>query len=288
MAYAEAKVVDPQIRLGMVGGGVGAFIGAVHWMAARLDGHFELVARALSSTPEKAMESERGARAGPDTHLCQLQGNGDPGSAAERRYRGGIDCYPEPRAFRRGQGIPTVEKLPQVQHAGFQGRGSGLLLQIGYECFGWRPVSRALSGLVVEDACDLVQGCLRDLAEVGVRRQKAADALVGVFDGAFLPGRTWITEPASCTDTIFQSPESHKGKQARDAIRDVGAHLFFLPPYSPDLNPIEMMFAKIKTLVRKAEERTVETTWRRIGEILTVFSLQECSNYRRHAGYGSV
>ncbi|EJT05990.1 transposase, partial [Rhizobium sp. CCGE 510] len=86
---------------------------------------------------------------------------------------------------------------------------------------------------------------------------------------------------------ILDNLGSHKGKPARDAIRDVGAHLFFLPPYSPDLNPIEMMFAKLKTLVRKADERTVETTWRRIGELLKAFSPQECSNYLRHAGYGS-
>ncbi|MBB4577684.1 transposase, partial [Rhizobium lentis] len=86
---------------------------------------------------------------------------------------------------------------------------------------------------------------------------------------------------------ILDNLGSHKGKPARDAIRDVGAHLFFLPPYSPDLNPIEMMFAKLKTLVRKADERTVETTWRRIGDLLKTFSPQECSNYLRHAGYGS-
>jgi transposase len=86
---------------------------------------------------------------------------------------------------------------------------------------------------------------------------------------------------------ILDNLGSHKGKPVRDAIRDVGAHLFFLPPYSPDLNPIEMMFAKLKLLVRKAEERTVETTWRRIGQLLTAFTPQECSNYLRHAGYGS-
>lgn len=87
---------------------------------------------------------------------------------------------------------------------------------------------------------------------------------------------------------ILDNLGSHKGKPARDAIRDVGAPLFFLPPYSPDLNPIEMMFAKLKALVRKADERTVETTWRRIGELLKAFSPQECSNYFRHAGYGSI
>lgn len=81
---------------------------------------------------------------------------------------------------------------------------------------------------------------------------------------------------------ILDNLGSHKGKPARDAIRDVGAHLFFLPPYSPDLNPIEMMFAKLKTLVRKADERTVETTWRRIGELLKAFS---ASRRRRSLGW---
>ena len=82
---------------------------------------------------------------------------------------------------------------------------------------------------------------------------------------------------------------SHKGRPPRDAIRAVGAKLFFLPPYSrPDLNPIEMMFAKLKTLLRKADERSIEATWRRIGDLLGVFSPQECSAYLRHSGYASV
>lgn len=85
---------------------------------------------------------------------------------------------------------------------------------------------------------------------------------------------------------ILDNLGSHKGKTVRDAIRQVGAHLLFLPPYSPDLNPIEMVFAKLKTLVRKADERTVETTWRRVGDLLKAFPPQECSNYLRHAGYG--
>ena len=64
---------------------------------------------------------------------------------------------------------------------------------------------------------------------------------------------------------------SHRGKAVRQAIRKAGAHLIFLPPYSPDLNPIEQVFAKLKTLLRKAAERTVETTWRRIGQLLDQF-----------------
>jgi transposase len=81
---------------------------------------------------------------------------------------------------------------------------------------------------------------------------------------------------------------SHKGLPARQLIRDAGAHLLFLPPYSPDLNPIEMVFAKLKTLFRKADERTVDTSWRRVGNLLDAFTPAECQNYFRHAGYASV
>jgi len=64
--------------------------------------------------------------------------------------------------------------------------------------------------------------------------------------------------------------------------------LFFLPPYSPDLNPIEQVFAKLKLLLRKAAERTVEATWKRIGALLRSFTPQECANYFRNAGYAST
>jgi transposase len=87
---------------------------------------------------------------------------------------------------------------------------------------------------------------------------------------------------------IMDNLGSHKGKAVRRAIRAVGARLIFLPPYSPDLNPIEQVFAKLKTLLRKAAERTVEATWRRIGTLLGAFSPQECANYLRNAGYASV
>jgi transposase len=87
---------------------------------------------------------------------------------------------------------------------------------------------------------------------------------------------------------IIDNLGSHKGKAVRRAIRATGARLFFLPPYSPDLNPIEQVFAKLKTLLRKASERTVEATWRRIGSLLQAFTPQECANYFRNAGYASV
>jgi transposase len=86
---------------------------------------------------------------------------------------------------------------------------------------------------------------------------------------------------------IIDNLGSHKGKAVRRAIRAAGAKLFFLPPYSPDLNPIEQVFAKLKTLLRKAAERTVEATWKRIGALLSAFSPAECANYLANAGYAS-
>jgi len=87
---------------------------------------------------------------------------------------------------------------------------------------------------------------------------------------------------------VMDNLGSHKGRAVRRAIRDAGAKLFFLPPYSPDLNPIEQVFAKLKTLLRKADERTVEATWRRIDSILDQFTPAECQNYLVNAGYAST
>ena len=87
---------------------------------------------------------------------------------------------------------------------------------------------------------------------------------------------------------VMDNLGSHKGKAVRQAIRKARAHLIFLPPYSPDLNPIEQVFAKLKALLRKADERCVETVWRRIGTLLDHFSPAECSNYLQNAGYAST
>ena len=87
---------------------------------------------------------------------------------------------------------------------------------------------------------------------------------------------------------IMDNLGSHKGKAVRRAIRQAGAHLIFLPPYSPDLNPIEQVFAKLKALLRKAAERTVEATWRRIGQLLDRFTPAECANYLTNSGYASI
>lgn len=87
---------------------------------------------------------------------------------------------------------------------------------------------------------------------------------------------------------IMDNLGSHKSMAVRRAIRAAGAKLLFLPPYSPDLNPIEQVFAKLKTLLRKAGERTVDATWKRIGELLDRFTPHECANYLTNAGYASA
>jgi transposase len=87
---------------------------------------------------------------------------------------------------------------------------------------------------------------------------------------------------------IMDNLGSHKGKAVRIAIRSVGAKLFFLPPYSPDLNPIEQVFSKLKTLLRKSDPRSVEQTWKQIGQLIDLFSPNECANYLKNAGYAST
>ena len=87
---------------------------------------------------------------------------------------------------------------------------------------------------------------------------------------------------------IMDNLSSHKRPAVRKAIRSVGAKLLFLPPYSPDLNPIEQVFAKLKHLLRKAAERTVEETWKCIGALLNAFPPEECAAYLKNSGYGTT
>jgi transposase len=84
---------------------------------------------------------------------------------------------------------------------------------------------------------------------------------------------------------IMDNLSSHKVKGVREAIEAAGAKLQFLPPYSPDFNPIEQVFAKLKQLIRSAEERTVEGLWERIGQLLHSFDKDEYQNYFKHCGY---
>jgi transposase len=114
-----------------------------------------------------------------------------------------------------------------------------------------------------------------------------------VLDGpmtgpAFLAYVQQVLIPTLAPDdiVIMDNLPAHKIAEVRTSIRAAGAQLFLLPPYSPDMNPIEMAFAKLKTLLRQAPERTVEGLWQRIGVLLDRFSPGECANYLQAAGYG--
>lgn len=124
----------------------------------------------------------------------------------------------------------------------------------------------------------------------GLRR----DGLVAPFvlDGpmngeAFLVYVEKILVPALSPGDIvvMDNLAAHKVQGVRRLIEDAGASLLYLPPYSPDLNPIELAFSKLKTLLRAAAERSVEALWLRIGQLLDAFSPEECASYFRHAGY---
>jgi transposase len=86
---------------------------------------------------------------------------------------------------------------------------------------------------------------------------------------------------------IMDNLSSHKVTGVREAIEAAGASLMFLPPYSPDFNPIEQVFSKLKALLRKAGERTLSALWDRIGKLLDCFEPAECRNYFRHSGYAA-
>jgi transposase len=86
---------------------------------------------------------------------------------------------------------------------------------------------------------------------------------------------------------IMDNLSSHKKAGVREAIEAAGAQLVYLPPYSPDLNPIELAFAKLKTLLRQAAARTVEELEQVIEELLQQFTPQECQAYLRHCGYSA-
>jgi len=87
---------------------------------------------------------------------------------------------------------------------------------------------------------------------------------------------------------VMDNLGSHKSAEVRRLVRSKGARLWFLPPYSPDLNPIEQTFAKIKQAMRTAQERTIDAVTKRTGQIVSEIMPSECCNYIKNAGYASV
>ncbi|MFG1240250.1 IS630 family transposase [Xanthobacter autotrophicus DSM 597] len=153
--------------------------------------------------------------------------------------------------------------------------------------YGWGQSGKRLRGFAPH-------GHWKTLTFLGALR---ADALTApcVFDGPINGAcfRAYVEQVLVPTlkpgdIVIMDNLGSHKSEAVRHLIRAAGARLWFLPPYSPDLNPIEQAFAKIKHWMRKAQKRTIEDTWRHVGELVQAIDPTECANYLKNAGYASI
>jgi putative transposase len=152
---------------------------------------------------------------------------------------------------------------------------------------GWGPRGERLRGFAPH-------GHWRTLTFLGALR---CDGLTApcVFDGP-INGECFrayveqqlvpVLEPGDIV--VMDNLGSHKSAAIRRMIKAAGARLWYLPPYSPDLNPIEQAFAKVKHWMRLAQKRTVQDTWRQIGDLIATFRPGECSNYFVNAGYASA
>lgn len=152
-----------------------------------------------------------------------------------------------------------------------------------------RPVGRAPRGCRL--IASIPHGHWSTTTFIGALRASGLTA-PAVFDGAingesFLAYVEQILVPTLKKGdiVILDNLGSHKVIGVREAIEAAGATLLFLPPYSPDFNPIEQLFAKLKALLRKTAARTVEALWSAIGQLVQRFAPGECANYIRNSGY---
>ena len=150
--------------------------------------------------------------------------------------------------------------------------------------YGWAPVGHRLVDAVPH-------GHWKTSTFIAGLRQDGLAAPC-VFNGAingelFLAYVEQVLAPTLTSGDIvvMDNLGSHKVAGVRKAIEAAGARLLYLPPYSPDLNPIEQAFAKLKALLRAKALRTVETLWNALGDIVPCFSPHECANFLRHTGY---
>jgi transposase len=152
---------------------------------------------------------------------------------------------------------------------------------------GWAPCGHKLLAKVP-------QGHWRTLTFLAALRYDRIDApcvIDGPINGeSFLAYVEQVLAPTLKPGdiVIVDNLGSHKSKAVRRAIRAAGAKLFFLPPYSPDLNPIEQLFAKLEALLRKAAARTKDALRTVTGSLLASFRPDECANYLTHSGYGAT
>jgi transposase len=149
---------------------------------------------------------------------------------------------------------------------------------------GWAPRGRRLIGKVPHGRWKT----MTFLAALRHDRIEAPWLLDGPIDGEsfrLYVERVLLPTLRPGDIVVMDNLGSHRGKTVRQLIRSAGAKLFFLPKYSPDLNPIEQLFAKLKHLLRKAAARTIEAVCLALGDALKVFSPKECANYFTNSGY---
>lgn len=126
------------------------------------------------------------------------------------------------------------------------------------------------------------------IAGLGANALIAPWVIKGSMDGeAFAAYVTQVLLPElePGTVVILDNLATHKNAAAAKAMREAGCWFLFLPPYSPDLNPIEMAFSKLKALIRKAAARTYQELWKAVGHVCDLFTDEECYNFFKAAGY---
>lgn len=127
------------------------------------------------------------------------------------------------------------------------------------------------------------------LSKVGCRADRQPGGS-GSAQQARSAGGNWCSRMARQrrrSEVVIAERRRSKIEDRRSCIESIGATLLFLPPYSPDLNPIEQAFSKLKAHLRKAAERTIHGLWNAIGRILDLYSPQECANYFAACGYNA-
>jgi transposase len=154
-------------------------------------------------------------------------------------------------------------------------------------CYGRAPRGQRLVGAVPQGH----RKTTTFVAALGAAGLTAPMVIDGAMNGdLFVAYVEQVLVPALAPGdvVVMDNLSSHKRVRVRELIEAAGCTLLYLPPYSPDLNPIELAFAKLKALLRKAQERTVDGLWSFLGRALDLFSSEECRNYFRHCGYAGT
>lgn len=153
--------------------------------------------------------------------------------------------------------------------------------------YGWSPVGERCFADAPHGHW-LTQTCIAGLTPKGLVAPCVFDGPVNGESFLAYVEQVLVPELSSQNTVFLDNLSSHKSEAVRQAIRNTGARLLFIPPYSHDFNPIEQAFAKLKHLLRKARQRTFTGVWQTIGDIIKAFTASECQNYFNNAGWSRL